>query len=156
MWCLWIWGSAGLIHVKDIFTFLSGYVLYIKNLLNINFPLFCTNIAIFGKFWFQLKSNIFSLCIKHHDTTHTGLEAILLLCSEVSKDLFYFALTQSVKVWIMADPQVSATFDHYLKIDSEGHVIKIWEHYFKLHLLQSELGGFGIVPCVHYACQQRS
>lgn len=49
----------------------------------------------------------------------------------------------------MADPQVYATFDHYLKIDSEGHDIKVWECYFKLHLLQSELGGFGVVPGVH-------
>lgn len=49
----------------------------------------------------------------------------------------------------MTDPQVYATFDHYMKIHSEGHAVKIWECYFKLHLLPSELGGFGIAPSLH-------
>lgn len=58
---------------------------------------------------------------------HTLVGSCSFYCAvkEVSKDLFYFTLTWSVKVWIMADPQVYATFDHYLKIDSEGHDIKV-------------------------------
>lgn len=75
---------------------------------------------------------------------HTPVWKLFLYCAvkEVSKDLFCSIFTQT-------DPQVYAIFDHYQKIHSKGHAVKMWECYFKLLLLQSELGGFGTVPSVH-------
>lgn len=50
---------------------------------------------------------------------------------------------------MMNDPCVYATFERYLKIHFAGHAIKIQACYFKLDLLQSELGDFGIAPSLH-------
>lgn len=51
---------------------------------------------------------------------HTPVWKLFLYCAvkEVSKDLFCSIFTQT-------DPQVYAIFDHYQKIHSKGHAVKM-------------------------------